>query len=134
MTRNILLWLVIAGVLYVVAQSMNPQAASQRMDYSKVISRVERGDVTKVTINHTRIVGELSGGGQFEPVKPPILDLDLLPALHNNKVTVVGQEPERQGFLTQLFLSILPILLILGIRSEERRVGKECRSRWAPYH
>ena len=21
-----------------------------------------------------------------------------------------------------------------GVRSEERRVGKECRSRWAPYH
>ena len=24
--------------------------------------------------------------------------------------------------------------LILHIRSEERRVGKECRSRWSPYH
>src|ERR1041385_3742714 len=24
--------------------------------------------------------------------------------------------------------------LILGDRSEERRVGKECRSRWSPYH
>ena len=23
---------------------------------------------------------------------------------------------------------------MLGIRSEERRVGKECRSRWSPYH
>ena len=23
---------------------------------------------------------------------------------------------------------------ICGIRSEERRVGKECRSRWSPYH
>ena len=23
---------------------------------------------------------------------------------------------------------------ILLIRSEERRVGKECRSRWSPYH
>ena len=22
----------------------------------------------------------------------------------------------------------------LGYRSEERRVGKECRSRWSPYH
>ena len=22
----------------------------------------------------------------------------------------------------------------LGSRSEERRVGKECRSRWSPYH
>ena len=23
---------------------------------------------------------------------------------------------------------------LLSIRSEERRVGKECRSRWSPYH
>ena len=23
---------------------------------------------------------------------------------------------------------------LLGVRSEERRVGKECRSRWSPYH
>ena len=23
---------------------------------------------------------------------------------------------------------------ILAVRSEERRVGKECRSRWSPYH
>ena len=22
----------------------------------------------------------------------------------------------------------------VGLRSEERRVGKECRSRWSPYH
>ena len=37
-----------------------------------------------------------------------------------------------------------PVLMIAGaiiafvaafiIRSEERRVGKECRSRWSPYH
>src|SRR5260370_7940587 len=25
-------------------------------------------------------------------------------------------------------------LLLFGARSEERRVGKECRSRWSPYH
>ena len=35
---------------------------------------------------------------------------------------------------------ILPYLGVWGIvtcfldRSEERRVGKECRSRWSPYH
>ena len=28
----------------------------------------------------------------------------------------------------------LPIALSLIYRSEERRVGKECRSRWSPYH
>ena len=26
------------------------------------------------------------------------------------------------------------VTLDWGIRSEERRVGKECRSRWSPYH
>ena len=30
---------------------------------------------------------------------------------------------------------ITPVLSITrAIRSEERRVGKECRSRWSPYH
>src|SRR5437764_14990446 len=28
---------------------------------------------------------------------------------------------------------ILVIILLLHFRSEERRVGKECRSRWSPY-
>ena len=26
------------------------------------------------------------------------------------------------------------IVFIMALRSEERRVGKECRSRWSPYH
>src|SRR5260370_17563037 len=29
---------------------------------------------------------------------------------------------------------IIPLTLMKYYRSEERRVGKECRSRWAPYH
>ena len=29
---------------------------------------------------------------------------------------------------------IYTIGLLLVYRSEERRVGKECRSRWSPYH
>ena len=33
-----------------------------------------------------------------------------------------------------LLASNNPILFTVGDRSEERRVGKECRSRWSPYH
>ena len=29
---------------------------------------------------------------------------------------------------------LIPELKRIGNRSEERRVGKECRSRWSPYH
>ena len=31
-------------------------------------------------------------------------------------------------------LSIFLLITGIGWRSEERRVGKECRSRWSPYH
>ena len=34
------------------------------------------------------------------------------------------------GFDTLYYKSGTPV----EIRSEERRVGKECRSRWSPYH
>ena len=36
-------------------------------------------------------------------------------------------------FLVGLFVNSLGVSLITK-RSEERRVGKECRSRWSPYH
>ena len=32
------------------------------------------------------------------------------------------------------FTALLVCLVIWYFRSEERRVGKECRSRWSPYH
>ena len=35
---------------------------------------------------------------------------------------------------TQALLKLVSPNDIAGVRSEERRVGKECRSRWSPYH
>src|SRR3712207_7441028 len=31
-------------------------------------------------------------------------------------------------------LTDVKLMIVVAIRSEERRVGKECRSRWSPYH
>ena len=36
-----------------------------------------------------------------------------------------------QNFIKQVSA---PNFKLKGSRSEERRVGKECRSRWSPYH
>ena len=35
---------------------------------------------------------------------------------------------------TRVLNKLYVILDVLAERSEERRVGKECRSRWSPYH
>ena len=36
--------------------------------------------------------------------------------------------------LAAFLIALIPTLLRTRHRSEERRVGKECRSRWSPYH
>src|SRR3989449_8150394 len=36
--------------------------------------------------------------------------------------------------LLALVAAVLVITMVIYMRSEERRVGKECRSRWSPYH
>ena len=66
---------------------------------------------------------------------------------HSVKVTsdggfIVAGETESYGAgLSDAFLVKTDSLGVVawaktygGIRSEERRVGKECRSRWSPYH
>lgn len=115
MTKNILLWLVIAGVLYMVASSINHEPQAQRLEYSAFIQNVMDGQVSEVIVEDHRIRGLDASGARFETIKPALTDLDLMPLLIENRVRVVGTEPQQQSFLTQLFLSILPILLILAI-------------------
>ena len=38
------------------------------------------------------------------------------------------------GSRVTLAAGVFSVLAVICYRSEERRVGKECRSRWSPYH
>ena len=49
--------------------------------------------------------------------------------------TVFHGHKDRMDFLKSLRTSQVEVDIFgYGLRSEERRVGKECRSRWSPYH
>ena len=51
------------------------------------------------------------------------------------KATVRNCTRRGSGYLVGLeFSEETKRTLRLPLRSEERRVGKECRSRWSPYH
>ena len=42
--------------------------------------------------------------------------------------------PDREGRMADVALGYDDFKSYFNDRSEERRVGKECRSRWSPYH
>src|SRR2546425_13005546 len=74
---------------------------------------------------------------QFDPVSEDLIHVDLQEVAMDKPIQVtiavhhVGDAVgvrETQGIL-EMVLREIQVL-----RSEERRVGKECRSRWSPYH
>src|SRR2546425_10838494 len=67
-------------------------------------------------------------------------EVDELPKARVGRAVEGQDEPWQLGELVELLLH-WPRRLVHGpcedvveLRSEERRVGKECRSRWSPYH
>ena len=56
-------------------------------------------------------------------------------ALTGGKIAKITQtERDELLFTIKNFRETKRLLLSVNARSEERRVGKECRSRWSPYH
>ena len=52
----------------------------------------------------------------------------------NHDITVSAESFAGLGTLTNPFSGVIVGNTQEVTRSEERRVGKECRSRWSPYH
>ena len=62
----------------------------------------------------------------------------LLSIMGYQNLHLVEKSPKKSAFLESckgyLGLNYKIYTKPISIRSEERRVGKECRSRWSPYH
>lgn len=114
MAKNFLLWAVIAAVLMMVFNNFQNTRAGKEVAYSDFISLVQSNQVEKVTISGQNILGTNSSGGYFETVLPAYDD-KLMDTLLNHNVKVVGEKPEKQGFLAQLLLASLPILIIIAV-------------------
>ena len=69
------------------------------------------------------VIVPVSGGGLIAGVATAV-------KARKPEVRVLGVSMERGAAMYQCQKAGKPIL----VRSEERRVGKECRSRWSPYH
>src|SRR3989449_7042661 len=108
-----------------------------------------RGEVFQVTLEHILLVAIAMGIAtliaiplgitltRHRTLRAPVLGLanvmQTVPSLalfgFLIPVPFIGGIGRRTAIVALVLYALLPIL-----RSEERRVGKECRSRWSPYH
>ena len=115
MAKNLILWMIIAGVLLTVFQNISQEPREDTINYSEFIREVRSGRVQRVELAGINITGVRSDNSQFRSVMPLIGDDQLLNDLFENDVDVTANEPEQRSIWTDLLLSIFPILIIVAL-------------------
>ena len=118
----------VAASAYFLWQAFTGAGVFRPVSYSEFINAVREGRVQSVQIGAAELRGVLRGEGetaQSQParttrreiisaVRPPeVADPELLPLLREKGVEVVGKV-ESDGWLSALFISAFPILLLIG--------------------
>ena len=115
MAKNLVLWMIIAGVLLTVFNNINRDPQADSIIYSQFVKELRDGRVQAVDIQNLQITGYRSDGSRFRSIMPAIGDRGLMDELLESNVAISGTQDEKPGFLSQLFLSLLPVLVIVGL-------------------
>ena len=103
---------------------------------SKVISLAKSNDAGHVTVgdmqDFTMNTNCAAGTGSFLDQQASRLGVDIEKEF--GELALQSKTPPRVAGRCSVFAKSDMIHLQQQARSEERRVGKECRSRWSPYH
>ncbi|MCI7479886.1 MAG: ATP-dependent zinc metalloprotease FtsH [[Pasteurella] aerogenes] len=117
MVKNLVLWIVVAVVMMTAYQGFSGSSSGNAVDYTTFISDVGNNQVAATKFNE---VGEIAvtkkDGSKYTTVLPtPLEDRKLLDDLLNAKVKIDGALPEQRSFLSQIFISWFPMLLLIGV-------------------
>ena len=115
MAKNLILWMIIAGVLLTVFNNINQETREDRLIYSEFLEEVRLGRVEAVQLAGINITGTRQDQTVFRSVMPLIGDDALIDELLEYGVAVDATEPEQQSIWTQLLVASFPILIIIAL-------------------
>ncbi|WP_454831713.1 ATP-dependent zinc metalloprotease FtsH [Pseudoxanthomonas wuyuanensis] len=122
LTKNLLLWVVVAVVLMVVFQSFSPKlggnAGSGELTYSEFLQEVDGNRIASVQFTNdsnlvTNAIAYKRKDGTSGTVYGP-QDDKLIDTLWNKRVEIIRDKPESGISLGVILLNFLPVLLIIG--------------------
>ena len=111
------IWVVIALVLFTVFKQFDgrgPAGSAESVAYSDFLDEVKARRIKDATIEDRTIIATTQDG---KKIKTAItyLDRGLIGDLVANGVKFDVRQPEEQSFLTQVFISWFPMLLLIGV-------------------
>ncbi len=112
--KNLSLWLVIGLIMILLFQFFNrPGEDSSEATYSDFLDKVEKGEVSRVTVQGERIHGQYVNGRAFKTYAPK--DVDLVKILRQANVKIAAKPVEESPWYWTLIISWLPMLLLVGV-------------------
>ncbi|MGV6852277.1 MAG: ATP-dependent zinc metalloprotease FtsH [bacterium] len=119
LTRNIVLWLIIGMVMLMVFSNLSTNgAAPNQLAYSDFLDQVRQGQISEAKIQNlpgggSQITGKLESGQKYVVHAP--WDPKLIDELDVKRVRFDGVPPEGKNIFLEIFMSILPILILVGV-------------------
>ncbi len=113
--RNILLWLVALVLLVTIYDLVSTGASTEeQLSFSDMLSYVEAGEVSDVTIQGRSIEGHFTSGVRFKSYSPDYPDF--VDKLRENGVKINAAPVDNSmGSLLGILLGWFPILLLIGV-------------------
>ena len=115
MAKNLILWMIIAGVLLTVFNNINQGTTEETVIYSDFFREISSGQVDTVEFQDINVTGIRNDGSRFRTTLPSIGDDQLVDHLFENDVGIVGRERAQQSIWTQLLVASFPILIIIAL-------------------
>ncbi|MBT4962689.1 MAG: ATP-dependent zinc metalloprotease FtsH [Francisellaceae bacterium] len=116
--KNLIIWLILIFVVVTLFGNFNPKYHNQSKDlnYSQFQRKLERGEVSKITIDGQFVSGLTSNNERFNtymPAQPQLIDINDI--IRDYDVNVIGKQPEQQSIFMHIFISWFPIILFIGV-------------------
>jgi cell division protease FtsH len=114
MTKNILLWIIIAVVLMSVFNNFSGQkTTANALAYSEFLQLVREGNVSNVVISGREISGKLGSGQHFSTFSPG--DDGLISDLVKHNIEFKATPPEKPSVLMQILINWFPLFILIGL-------------------
>ncbi|MFA7668096.1 MAG: ATP-dependent zinc metalloprotease FtsH [Burkholderiaceae bacterium] len=111
---KVAIWMVIALVLFTVFKQFDGRApVTDNVTYTQFMTDAQAGRISKVDIQGDTLYVTPDSGRPYSLTSPG--DLWMVPELVKNGVQVSGRAREEPSFLTSLFISWFPMLLLIGV-------------------